>query len=60
MTNELLAGSTASTAKIFQFPPRGRFVTSGEQATSETISSAAFDSWYHDVAIKESKRVSER
>ena len=59
MTTELSASSTA-TAKIFQFPPRGRFVTSGEQATSETISSAAFDSWYHDVAIKESKRVSER
>jgi hypothetical protein len=60
MTTELLAGSTASTAKIIQFPARGRFVPNSEPATSEIVSAAAFDSWYHDVAIKEAKRASER
>ena len=57
MTPEPEAGSPASTAKIFQFPARGRYAAS-EQPKSETVSTASFDSWYHDVAIKESKRVS--
>jgi Protein of unknown function (DUF2735) len=57
MTTESEAGNPASKAKIFQFPARGRYAAN-EQPKSETVSTASFDSWYHDVAIKESKRVS--
>jgi hypothetical protein len=58
MTTELLGkDSPTSTAKILQFPARGRYV---EHAKTETVSEAAFDSWYHDVAIKESKRTYDR
>jgi hypothetical protein len=57
MITEPAAGSPASTAKIYQFPARGRYIAS-EQPTAETVSTASFESWYHDAAIKESKRVS--
>jgi hypothetical protein len=57
MTTEPAAGGPANNAKIYPFPARGRYATS-EQAKSETVSTASFDSWYHDVAITESKRVS--
>jgi hypothetical protein len=60
MTSEGLAGGTASTSKILQFPARGRFAASVEQVKTETFSEAAYDSWYHDVAIKDSKRAHDR
>ena len=59
MTPENETGSpVSSTATIFQFPARGRFAVS--EMKSETVAAGAFDSWYHDVAIKESKRAGER
>jgi len=60
MTPELETGSPASrTANIYQFPARGRFAAAA-QSQCEIVAEAAFDSWYHDVAIKESKRAGER
>jgi hypothetical protein len=56
MTTEL----SASTAKIYQFPPRGRYASGRvEQSKAEPVSEVAFGSWYHEAAIEESKRAHE-
>ena len=56
---------TGPTAQIIQFPARGRFTATSQNAhvavMAEQVSDSAMcDSWYHDAAIRESKRAGER
>ena len=56
---------TGPTAQIIQFPARGRFITGGQNeqvaAAAEQVSDSVMgDAWYHNAAIRESKRAGER
>ena len=51
-------------AKIYQFPVRGRFAAGHRDETksdarSQRVATVASSSWYHDAAIEESKRAHE-
>ena len=52
-------------AKIYQFPVRGKFASSHRDESkadvqSHRVASVAGSSWYHDAAIEESKQARER
>lgn len=51
-------------AKIYQFPARGRFAEATEQTAvgvaPRVIRAAIGDGWYHDEAIREAERLVQR
>jgi hypothetical protein len=64
----MTTNSDRASARIFQFPARGRFAT-GNQSSEATLPAtavlstrvarvAADGAWYHDEAIREAERVS--
>lgn len=54
--------ASSASAKIYQFPRRGRFAQSDRDIQALTalaaseVSLVPWDSWYHDEAIREEER----
>jgi hypothetical protein len=68
MESTMTTNSDRASAKIFQFPPRGRFAAADQSDEKPVISTAASHvakvavggAWYHDEAIRESESTSDR
>jgi hypothetical protein len=65
METNMTTNSDRASAKIFQFPPRGRFAVADQgdekpamgPAASRVAKVAVGGAWYHDEAIAEAGRV---
>ena len=64
MTTNLMTGLDANTAKIYQFPPRGRYAAGARGVQPESVTDRALphmsspalgSAWYHDEAIREER-----
>jgi hypothetical protein len=70
MEPDMTTNSDRASAKIFQFPARGRFATGGQNGEATPPVNAVLSTrvarvamggaWYHDEAIQESIQASER
>jgi hypothetical protein len=68
MEPDMTTNSDRASAKIFQFPARGRFATGGQSdeaklpatamLSTRVARAAAGGAWYHDEAIRESEQAS--